>query len=329
MSGMAYTAMRNFDDLSSYDFEMLVRDLMSAELGVRFEAFSPGADGGVDLRGKGPTGTIIIQCKHYRRSRSINLKRAAAHEAKALATHAPDRYILATTASMTPALKSQLVDILRPHVKSSSDILGPEDIDGLLARHPNVEKATPKLWMTSGSVLQRLLASATVNRTGLAIARMQDTMKIYVPTPSLAEGRFALQRNMCCIIQGPAGIGKTTLAHVLTAEAIVEGYEPIFISSDVDEALSLVTDGDDRYVVVYDDFLGQSTMAELLGKNEDARLADLVQLAVDSRRVRLIATTRDYILKHALRKYDRLNQTIAETGSIVVTIQDFEPMIRA
>jgi len=321
--------MRNFDGLSAHNFEMLVRDLMSAELDTRFEAFSPGPDGGVDLRGEGPTGTIIIQCKHYRRSRPFDLKRAAAREAKALATHSPDRYILATTASMTPALKSELVDILRPHVKASSDILGPEDIDGLLTRHPNVEKATPKLWMTSGTVLQRLLASATVNRTSLAIARMNETMKVYVPTPSLTEGRSALQRDMCCIIQGPAGIGKTTLAYVLAAEAIAEGYEPIFISSDVDEALSLVADGDDRHVVVYDDFLGQSTMAELLGKNEDARLADLVQLAVGSRRVKLIATTRDYILKHALRKYDRLNQTITDARSIVITVEDFKPMVRA
>jgi hypothetical protein len=37
----------DFASLSPADFEDLVRDLVNRELGVRFEAFAPGPDGGI------------------------------------------------------------------------------------------------------------------------------------------------------------------------------------------------------------------------------------------------------------------------------------------
>jgi hypothetical protein len=47
--------MHNFEELSDYDFEQLVADLLSAEWSVRVETFPRGRDGGVDLRVLGPT----------------------------------------------------------------------------------------------------------------------------------------------------------------------------------------------------------------------------------------------------------------------------------
>lgn len=38
----------DFSNLASADFEDLVRDLIGRELNVRFEAFGPGPDGGMD-----------------------------------------------------------------------------------------------------------------------------------------------------------------------------------------------------------------------------------------------------------------------------------------
>ena len=40
----------DFKDLSSADFEDLVRDLIGKEEGLRFEAFCAGSDGGIDGR---------------------------------------------------------------------------------------------------------------------------------------------------------------------------------------------------------------------------------------------------------------------------------------
>src|ERR1700674_2118031 len=54
-----------FGNLSPADFEDLVRDLVGRELGVRFEAFAAGPDGGMDGRHAKSGATTILQAKHY------------------------------------------------------------------------------------------------------------------------------------------------------------------------------------------------------------------------------------------------------------------------
>jgi predicted signal transduction protein with EAL and GGDEF domain len=52
--------------LSSRDFEELVRDLLQAEWNVSLEAFRTGRDQGIDLRRVSANGgATIIQCKHF------------------------------------------------------------------------------------------------------------------------------------------------------------------------------------------------------------------------------------------------------------------------
>ena len=56
----------DFKSLSDYDFELLVCDLLSEQLGRRIESFRRGRDQGVDLRYASDSGgTVVVQCKHY------------------------------------------------------------------------------------------------------------------------------------------------------------------------------------------------------------------------------------------------------------------------
>lgn len=64
----------DFSTLSPDDFENLSRDLVGAETGVRFEAFTVGADDGMDGRHAKADGSIILQAKHYLRSGFSKLK---------------------------------------------------------------------------------------------------------------------------------------------------------------------------------------------------------------------------------------------------------------
>ena len=41
----------NFDNLSPYDFELLIRDLIQGTEGIKLRSFAPGRDRGIDLRG--------------------------------------------------------------------------------------------------------------------------------------------------------------------------------------------------------------------------------------------------------------------------------------
>jgi hypothetical protein len=55
----------NFSNLSPADFEDLVRDLVGQELGIRFESFGAGSDGGVDGRHATGEKSTVLQAKHY------------------------------------------------------------------------------------------------------------------------------------------------------------------------------------------------------------------------------------------------------------------------
>ena len=50
----------DFKSLSDYDFELLVCDLLSEQLGRRIESFRRGRDQGVDLRYASDSGGTVV-----------------------------------------------------------------------------------------------------------------------------------------------------------------------------------------------------------------------------------------------------------------------------
>lgn len=144
----------DFRSLSGYDFQLLARDLLQAEQGVRLESFSVGPDSGIDFRYEDTDTRLVVQCKHYADSGfkvlASVLRRKERPKIDALA---PTRYILATSVSLTPGRKNQLKDILRPHCLKLQDIYGREDLNNLLADNPDIERRHFKLWLTSAAVL--------------------------------------------------------------------------------------------------------------------------------------------------------------------------------
>src|SRR5271165_2146290 len=145
----------DFSTLSSQDFEELSRDLLQAEWNVALEAFKAGRDSGIDLRYT-PTdgGKTIIQCKHYVGS-GFNklLKHLRECERPKIEVLRPSRYVVVTSVGLTPGNKDEIACALHPFVVNVSDIIGAEDLEGLLSRHPAVERANFKLWLTSTSVI--------------------------------------------------------------------------------------------------------------------------------------------------------------------------------
>ncbi|APE42451.1 hypothetical protein BOO69_02725 [Sulfitobacter alexandrii] len=152
--------------LSPSEFEALSADLIGQVLGVRFEQFGEGADGGIDGRYvEDADGVTILQSKRYEKSAIAALKREMNSERAKIDRLAPTRYILSTSVSMTPGRKQSLMEICGPTVRTSGDIFGWEDIEALLRKFPEVEEAYPALWVpASGAALERLLNRALDGR---------------------------------------------------------------------------------------------------------------------------------------------------------------------
>lgn len=140
---MAY----DFKSLSHADFEDLARDLLGRELGIRFEAFTAGPDGGIDGRHAKGDHSVILQAKHYAGSSFADLKSAMTRERTSIDRLSPTRYLLATSRPLTPK-KDELAAIIGPALQSEADIFGPDDLNGLLRTYPEVEKSHIKLWLS-------------------------------------------------------------------------------------------------------------------------------------------------------------------------------------
>lgn len=195
---------RAWDNLSDYEFEALVGDLLSAELGIRFERFTRGRDGGIDLRHIPARGNRpdIVQAKHYRNSTLSSLRSAVKKEAKRLADTGvkPRSYRLATSLGLTPANKAELTGLLSPWVKREDHVLGRDDLEALLNAHPSVERQHVKLWLASGTQLAALLRAGTHARSRVLAQDIARTLPLYVQGESFfdAHARLREQGRLDC-----------------------------------------------------------------------------------------------------------------------------------
>ncbi|MCH2098069.1 MAG: restriction endonuclease, partial [Pseudomonadales bacterium] len=128
----------DFASLSHSQFEDLCRDLIGAELGVRFEAFPEGPDDGMDGRHAAADGATILQAKHYLRSGAGKLLTKMKAERASIDALEPRRYILATSATLTPKNKADLASAIGPALHSTGEIFGQGDLNALLRKFPHI-----------------------------------------------------------------------------------------------------------------------------------------------------------------------------------------------
>lgn len=297
--------------LTDHDFELVCKDIFEVLLGERLEVFTRGADGGVDLRYLAPDQGVqsIVQCKHWA---GAGLGKLISHykqtEAEKVRALMPDRYLIATSARMTPAAKATLHALLKPYLRTTGDILGVDELVAELRNHPEIVKRHMRLWLTSSAVLDTLLAKHVHVRATFFESEIEETLRTYAPTPAFTEAKKILDDHHVLVIAGIPGIGKTTLAHVIAAAQRADGYELYEIANNVDDVLQ-VWDDDVRQVFYYDDFLGQTSLRDTIATSEDARLVQLIRRISLSPTKRLILTTREYILAQARRESERLTRS--------------------
>lgn len=313
--------------LSDVEFEELAGDLIGATMGVPVERFAAGADGGIDLRWGLAEGTAIGQCKHYARSTFSQLFSAAEREVAKMEKINPDTYKFITTFDLAVSQKDKLFSLFRRWMSGPQDVIGARDIDALITLFPQVEQRHPKLWVSSGLQLFWATHSEIANRAAALTHRISTAMPRYVVNSGYERAREILAESNVCLVSGPPGIGKTSLAHMLLAEHVALGFEPVEVSADVEEAWATLSKSSPQ-IFLYDDFLGQITFSERLGKNEDRRLRNFIERIAGSPDKKLVLTTREYILKDAKRTYESLAEFDAKFH-FVLELSDYSRGDRA
>ena len=248
--------------------------------------------------------SVIIQAKHYVGSTFAVLGTALKRERTAIDKLSPKRYLLATSRSLTPRNKASLAGILGPWLKGLGDIFGPADLNGLLRKFPDVEKNNIKLWLSSSAVLERIVQSAAFAFTAMSRAEIETKVKVYAANPSFAEAKQKLESNHVIIISGPPGVGKTTLAEMLSYAYIGEEWEFVAVRS-LDDDFAKIVDTK-KQVFFFDDFLGKIALDVRSLANKDSELAKFIKRVRSSTNGRFILTTRAYIFEEARRFSEHL-----------------------
>lgn len=319
--------MYDFRTLSPIDFELLVRDLLQAELGITMESFGPGKDGGIDFRFSMADQDVVVQAKHHVEGGARSLLRVAMREDWKVLKLAPSRYILVTSLSLTPALKSKIIQAMPSTPVSAGDVIGREDLNNFLGLHPHVLRQHFKLWLTSTEVLERILHSAVYNRTDAELARIRQLVPKFVHNASLAEAEKILEDRGALIIAGEPGVGKTTLGRMLLWLHMEQNWK-VFVVDDLQEAMAVSTAGEKRLIFL-DDFLGQISLTnELLG-TVDQRLPVFLDRLRNNKDLRFILTTRLYLLNQAQIQSDKLSSPRVAASEMILNVGVYTRIIKA
>ena len=301
---------------------------MEAAEGKRFESFGRGRDSGIDLRrSEAEFGTTIVQAKHYRDSALPKLLGVLKKERTKINVLKPTRYILATSLSLSPSGKDKIISALSPFVQSPSDVLGAEDLNGLLGKHPDVERQHFKLWLSSTNVLNRIFNNATYVRSVDEAERIERTIRLFAANKSVDDALDLLEKYKFLIISGAPGVGKSTLARIIAWLHMQQDWQLVAVE-DFEEALR-VFDGTQRQIFFFDDFLGQIRLTPDIVRRTDGRLLQFIKRVNKAKHSRFVVTSREYIIRQAQLTSERLNDAAVQLRKYVIDLEEYTRTVRA
>jgi len=288
----------DFRTLSPVDFELLSRDVLNADLGLRMQSYAAGRDQGVDLRQVDDNGFITVaQCKHYPESSESTFLRAVRKEGQRGKSLVANRYLFVTSRPLTPPQQGKVLANLKGLPIVHDDVWGQGALNGALGRHPEVERRHIKLWIPSTEAIDTLLRSGQWQRSEALLSGLANRAKVWVHTAAYDQVFDMLEREGVCIVTGPPGVGKSLLAGMVLVATAHSDWEVVDVTSNVEEAWSAFKE-DRPQIFYYDDFLGEAGVE--LAKNEPRSLnafLDRVRQFKDSKRILL--TTREYEIRVA------------------------------
>jgi len=189
-------------------------------------------------------------------------------------------------------------------LRTEEDIFSPRDLNGLLRKFPDVEKSHIKLWLSGAPMLERVLRAASHAIHAITREEIEAKVRIYAPNPSFNRAQETLESQHVLIISGPPGVGKTTLAEILSYAYIAEGSQLVAIRS-LDDGFASIDDTKQQ-IFLFDDFLGKVALDRRALSHKDSDLTRLIKRVRSSPNARFILTTRAYIFEEARQVSEHL-----------------------
>lgn len=327
--------MKNYDFgiLSPFEFECFVRDILIERDGIEYSNFAEGRDGGVDLRASYGNGKkIIVQAKRYKTWNE--LKSVLKKEVDKVCKLNPERYVVATSVDLSVGNTDDIKTMFSPYIHEDKDILGKQGLNALLGlpRYRHIELQYYKLWLSSADVMRAFLNKHIINQTRIELNEIKETVRTFVMNPCFDKAMKVLMENHYVILSGVPGVGKTTMARMMSY-MLLSKKEPeynydwfYFIADDIDNAYQMLQEGE-RQVFLFDDFLG-STRFQQDGKNFDSKLMKFIREIRRQKDKLFILTTREYILNDARNYYEKLKDDDIDMVKCVIDVGEYSDFVK-
>lgn len=316
-----------FETLNDKDFEILSTDIISKVESVNVDRFKPGKDQGVDGRFFSGGEEVVIQVKHYLASgftkMLYNCKNIESPKVKTLN---PKRYIFICSLPLSRLQKSKLKLAFSPYLKEE-DIYGQENLNDLLELNPEIIKKHYKLWLTSSSVLEKLINNATFNHSKFTLDDIQSFSKFYIKTKNHNKAMEVLGTTHCLVVSGQPGVGKTTLAQHICLDLVGNDFEFIEIEEDISEGFQSYQEGK-KQVFYFDDFLG-SNYLDSIQRKESSSIIKFFKAIKKDKDKRFILTSRSSILNQTKNLTELFARSSFERNEYELNINSLSKMDKA
>lgn len=317
----------DYSTLNDKELEEFTCELLNAHYKLELQNFKSGQDQGIDLRyaANDNKNSVIVQVKHYTTNFKTLYNKLKSEELKKVQQLNPGTYWFVTSLPLSAKNKDQIKELFTGFIPNTNYILGREDLDRLLSQHKKIEKDWLKLWLTNTSVLQQILNNAIIGRSAFYQDKILNTIKLYVKNPSLSEANKILRKNKFLLITGQPGVGKTTLADILTYEFLAQGFQLIYIDKDINEAEAVYElDKEQPQIFYFDDFLGSNHLEILNPKSSESAIVNFIERIQLSQKKYLIMTTRTTILNDARENYEKLKRARIDMHRKELQLQDYD-----
>lgn len=293
--------MFDLSNLNDYEFEELCKDVMERLLEVKLYNFARGVDGGVDICDAELEPEIVIQAKHYVRSKYSNLRTSLNKEIIKVQKLNPRSYYVCTSLELTRENKKEIVEMFKPYMNDISDVLDKIDINNFLSEESNqdIVKKHYKLWLCSSNVISLINNQSVFIDCEELMKDIEKSVSLFVNTKSYFEARHKLAKNNIIIITGAPGVGKSTISKMLLLFFASEGYLVRYTTnneiSDIKNVLS--QDINKKEIVLLDDFLGQHYLK--MRETQPNELKTLISFIENNPNKKIIMNSRITILNEA------------------------------
>ncbi|EDY55743.1 MULTISPECIES: restriction endonuclease [Streptomyces] len=316
----------DFASLSPYDFEVFVRDLLSAQDRLIYSTYRVGADGGIDLKAATDKGWVVAQCKHTPSADKGSVLRAARKEAGKAAGmgFAPVRYLFVTSAELTPGAERETQEALAG-VANTVEVYGRGWLNAVLARHPEVERRHFKLWISSTQAVRAMMQDGVFLRGESRMQRIERNYLRFVHHDTCEVAELTLDEHGCVLLSGAPGAGKTTIAEYLLLLWWHRGFRVVVDPRTVDQWWAWLED-DTPTVFFFDDAWGQTHHQDHGSRHHDTDMSEFVESIVERQTGSttskvLIMTSRVQVLQETVRLSDASRRAVERLAHCHVTVE--------